>query len=63
MHYLMFLKIALSTEGLTTHVTAIWALPTMSAEMYLRLHFANVCPVTHIAGIWMLATMYALTCF
>jgi len=60
MHCLMYLKIALITEGLTTHITAIRMLPTERAEMHCKILPVNERLFAHVTGIWMLPAMYPL---
>jgi len=56
----MSLKIALITERLTTHVTAIWTLPTVRVEMYRKIFPVNERLVAQVTGLLMLPTMYLL---
>jgi hypothetical protein len=63
MYALMYYKIALLTECLTTYCTAIWVITTMYAIMCYQSALMTESLITYCTAIRALTTMYALMCY
>jgi hypothetical protein len=50
MYALMFLQITLRMEGLITHITQKWPLPSMHALMFLQLTLLNEGLITRVTA-------------